>query len=274
MFRALDPINVRSVGYLTESKWNKRDWTFQQGILSSRALIFTAEQVYWQCNEASWCEDGFWECPNSPTIYRHCLRDELRDIWSPNKEFAEERYRQLVEVYSQRTFTFEGDGLDAFQGIISAFERVSGLQFLWGLPTIYLGAALTWPAHDEEIEVKRRTALCKFKKSNDEIAECPFPSRSWVGWVGKIHFDEVFGRLTSRHAGIIFHKIYPDGKTDIILQSSDFKDAYEAPQFSDGESDVSRPDWRDESRTAITKSRHPEYCVLAEFIGNSPRLLE
>lgn len=256
LVQTLDPINVNSTGYLTESKWNKRGWTFQEGILSPRALIFTAEQVYWQCNEASWCEDGFWECPNSSTMYRHFLRDEFRNIWAPSKEFAEERYRQLVEVYSQRTLTFERDGIDAFKGIISTFERVSGLQFLWGLPTMYLSAALTWPALNET-EVRRRTALCKFKTSKDEIAECPFPSWSWVGWVGKVYFDEVFGRLTSRHAGIIFHKIYPDGKTEIIPQSSDFKDAYEVPQLSDGEPDLSRPDWRDESRTAITKTDIP-----------------
>jgi hypothetical protein len=260
LVQTLDPINISSIGYLTESKWNKRGWTFQEGILSPRALIFTAEQAYWQCSEASWCEDGFWECPNSPTIYRHCLRDEFRNILSPDKEFAEDRYRHLVEVYSQRTLTFERDGLDAFQGIIGAFERVSGLQFLWGLPTMYLGAALTWPAHDEEIAVRRRTALCNLKNSRGEIAECPFPSWSWVGWVGKVHFDEVFGLLTSRHVGIVFHKIYPDGETEIISQSSDFKEAYEEsqlPGFTDGEPDPSRPDWRDESRTAITKADIP-----------------
>lgn len=260
LVQTLDPINVTRTGYLTESKWNSRGWTFQEGILSPRTLIFTAEQVYWQCIEASWCEDGFWECPSSPTIYRHCLRDEFRNIWSPNKEFTEQRYRQLVEEYSQRTLTFESDGLDAFKGIIGAFERVSGLQFLWGLPTMYLGAALTWPAHDEEIEVRRRTALCKFQNSQGEFTECPFPSWSWVGWVGKVHFDEVFGLLTSRHAGIIFHKIYPEGKTEIIPQSSDFKDKYRATElsgFNDGEPDPSRPVWRDESRTAITKPDVP-----------------
>jgi hypothetical protein len=113
---------------------------------------------------------------------------------------------------------------------------------------------------DEEIEVRRRTALCKSKDSKGEIVEGPFPSWSWVGWVGKVHFDEVFGLLTSRHVGIIFHKIYPEGKTDIIPQSSDFKDAYEGSEFSrsnDGEPDPPRPDWRDESRTAITKTDIP-----------------
>ena len=57
--------------------------------------------------------------------------------------------------------------------------------------------------------------------------------------------------------GSSFIRFYPDGKTEIIPQSSDFKDAYEAPQFSDGEPDVSRPDWRDESRMAITKADIP-----------------
>jgi len=265
LIQTLDPININSSGCVTESKWNSRGWTFQEGILSPRTLIFTAEQVYWQCNEASWCEDGFWECPNSPTMYRHCLNDEFRNIWNPNKEIAEKTYRQLVEAYSQRTLTYESDGLDAFKGILGAFERVFGLEFHWGLPTMYLGAALTWPAHDEAIEVRRRTALYEFMDSQGEIVECPLPSWSWVGWVGKIHFDEVFGLLTSRHAGIIFHKIYPEGKTEIIQQNSDFKDKYEGSrfaEFNDGEPEPPRPDWRDESRTAITNADIPNVVFL------------
>lgn len=33
-----------------ESKWATRGWTYQEGILSRRRLIFTDEQVFWECN--------------------------------------------------------------------------------------------------------------------------------------------------------------------------------------------------------------------------------
>lgn len=257
LVRTVDPININSVGYLAESNWNTRGWTFQEGMLSPRALIFTKEQVYWQCSQASWCEDGFWECPNSPTIYRHGLVDELRNIWSSNPNLVEKRYRQLVEIYSQRKLSYESDGLDAFKGILESLKQISGLEFLWGLPTFYLGAALTWPAHDEAIQVRRRTGLCKYSDSSGNIFECPFPSWSWVGWVGKIHFEEVFGTLTSRHASLVFHKIHPDGATEIIQQNSEFKEKYASRRWNKEEPDIPKPDWRDESKTMITRSDVP-----------------
>ena len=192
LVQTLDPINVSSNGYLAESNWNSRGWTLQEGLLSPRALIFTKEQVYWQCSQGSWCEDSFSECPSSPTICRHGLVDELHNIWDPNPNLVEKRYRQLVELYSQRKLSYESDGLNAFKGILEALKQISGLEFLWGLPTIYLGAALTWPAHEAAIQVRRRTAFCKYSDSSGKIFECPFPSWSWVGWVGKIHFEESF----------------------------------------------------------------------------------
>jgi hypothetical protein len=155
LVQTLDPISIHGPSYMSESKWNARGWTFQEGILSTRALVFTPEQVYWQCEEATWCEDGFWECPDSPTIYRHGLNDDFHHIWEPGMESIERKYRQLVETYSQRSLTYESDGLDAFAGILAAFERAAGLQFLWGLPVIYLGVALTWPAKGDKLGVRR-----------------------------------------------------------------------------------------------------------------------
>jgi hypothetical protein len=257
MVRTLDPVNINSTGYMAESNWNSRGWTLQEAVLSPRALIFTKEQVYWQCKNASFCEDGFWECPNWPSIYRHGLEDGFRNIWSPNLMMVEKTYRQLVQVYSQRKLSYESDRLDAFGGILRVLEQVSGLEFLWGLPTFFLGAALTWPAHDEETEVKRRTAICKYSSSSGNIVECPFPSWSWVGWAGKVHFEEVFGVLTSRHAGLVFHRIHSSGTPEVIRQNMEFKEEYASSPLNKEEPDIPQPDWRNESQTVITKCDIP-----------------
>ncbi|KAF2663805.1 HET-domain-containing protein [Microthyrium microscopicum] len=37
------------VGAIQDSKWASRGWTYQEGLLSKRRLIFTDHQVYWQC---------------------------------------------------------------------------------------------------------------------------------------------------------------------------------------------------------------------------------
>jgi hypothetical protein len=42
---------------MSQATWNKRGWTFQEGLLARRALVFTDHQVYWNCPVDSWCED-------------------------------------------------------------------------------------------------------------------------------------------------------------------------------------------------------------------------
>ncbi|KAF8850755.1 heterokaryon incompatibility, partial [Acephala macrosclerotiorum] len=35
---------------IRNSKWNSRGWTYQEGLLSQRKLVFTPTQVYFQCS--------------------------------------------------------------------------------------------------------------------------------------------------------------------------------------------------------------------------------
>jgi hypothetical protein len=53
--------------------------------------------------------------------------------------------RKLVEEYSSGQLTFECDILNAFAGILEAFEKTTDQDFFWGLPTALLDSALSWP---------------------------------------------------------------------------------------------------------------------------------
>ncbi|KAG0627307.1 hypothetical protein M758_2G190800 [Ceratodon purpureus] len=192
LVRTLDPEQSRKGnssfnGYLKESQWCKRGWTFQEKLLSPRALIFTEEQVYWECQTASWCEDGHWE--QSPgIIYRHCFGDN--DYCLPWQEGFERKYRKMVEEYSGRTFKFEKDRRDAFEGILQRFQYYAkGRQlFLWALPKRFLSNALTW--YCKEISPQRRVEKCRVTSEwGQPIKDCPFPSWSWLGWAGKVCFN-------------------------------------------------------------------------------------
>jgi hypothetical protein len=46
-----DPVNN-----IQESKWQTRAWTYQEGYLSRRRLIFTEYQMYFQCQNVAWME--------------------------------------------------------------------------------------------------------------------------------------------------------------------------------------------------------------------------
>ena len=89
LVRRLDPIDSESRGnWLGDSVWLTRGWTLQEGLLSQRALIFTAEQVYWQCQDATWCEDAHWEFTAPIKIHKHYLNLSTREVpiiqlWNP-----------------------------------------------------------------------------------------------------------------------------------------------------------------------------------------------
>ncbi|EPE06745.1 het-domain-containing protein [Ophiostoma piceae UAMH 11346] len=134
------------------------------------------------------------------------------------------------------------------------------LEFIWGLPGPYLGVALTWPADREEINTLddqglpvtdqppffyRRTGKClvflrsdnNASSGSDEAgtamttADVPFPSWSWVGWVGPVLYEELFGSLLSEHAGIrfyVFSATNPNGELVEVPQHTAFQDRWPA----------------------------------------------
>jgi len=174
---------------LNNSKWNSRAWTFQERALSTRLLRFTSNYVTFECQSACWREDFTLTGPEADRfrlvdqerkeqetrqnfhgiisadvlqfenmVPRSEWHNDFRNIWNG-------AYSPLVRDYTKRKLTFEGDMLNAFQGIEGALRRSLG-DFYWGLPLYLLAQSLGWIATTDD--VKRRDG---------------FPSFSWVGWV-------------------------------------------------------------------------------------------
>jgi hypothetical protein len=175
----------RAAAYLGETIWDTRAWTLQERFLASRSLFFTAEQIFWECEEAFWCEDSFREIASiSPDPHRTSLcGGELNLSWNSDIVTFDHYYRVLLEEYSARTLTFHRDGLNAFAGVIRAFERSMGLQFFWGMPTAFLESALAWGNRTDRL--RRRGAFPASDGSNK--GQDQFPSWSWTGWTGSGH---------------------------------------------------------------------------------------
>ncbi|KAI0911697.1 heterokaryon incompatibility protein-domain-containing protein [Ustulina deusta] len=225
-FQAEEPFEIdgtwfmqshRKIGEANEifgdSKWFTRGWTFQEAILSPRWLIFAPEQVYWECRQATWREDACRElpqcCEKSRTIIYEPAFDDgvFQDLWTRSsvQKFGE-RYQCLVHSFVKHDLTRESDGLDAFGGVLRAITQLSGIDFFWGLPKMFLGVALTWPCARDQL--RRRTALCRVEVAEDDgTMRSRFPSWSWVGWVGRVYFHELFGYLDGEHAGLEFYHL-------------------------------------------------------------------
>ena len=154
---------------IATSKWNSRAWTFQEGLLSVRCIIFGPEQVFFECAEM-----GCYESIREPDLevseqdhlipYRSRLRNPFLDTYDFNS-----LYWRLVRDYTGRNMTFPSDSLNAFSAFTVEFER-AGVKLTWGMPITLSSQQLLW-----EHEPWDFRAISRHEG---------FPSWSWAGWIG------------------------------------------------------------------------------------------
>ena len=188
---------------LNTSIWNTRAWTFQERLLSRRSLIFTSQQVYFDCRcdsmqEDVVCEraslhvsgDTFYHTSDSeaPTLFPKATSQGTQGIgresllskptpW-PNT-FAS--YSQLIETYSSKNFTYPEDILRAFSGAQTVLQKMYGWSFSYGLPEQIWDHALLWRPKD----VLHRRVLEETPKADYQSA---LPTYSWAAWTGPVTY--------------------------------------------------------------------------------------
>ncbi|KAH9906862.1 heterokaryon incompatibility protein-domain-containing protein [Xylariomycetidae sp. FL2044] len=135
---------------IQSSKWSTRGWTFQEAALSRRNLVFTEDQVYFECNAMN-CHESLSSNLNKLHIedksqFGEYLRGRLVDHTEDVKygHFDESahtplhslhRFMAMVEQYTARDLTYDTDSLRAFTGIIRKFESSQTvLRQVWGVP--------------------------------------------------------------------------------------------------------------------------------------------
>jgi hypothetical protein len=164
---------------LKESLWERRAWCLQEKVFSKRLLVFTESQVFYHCTATTWFEDTIMEQREniSGTVHMREIPSFVRKL-DPDKVVqytAYEAHRKsfgrnfwgLVEAYSQRDLSFQGDAIRAFSGILTSIEPQYGLA-VWGVPQKEFMRGLTWSLREHKMSLRRGG----------------FPSWSWAGWRG------------------------------------------------------------------------------------------
>lgn len=192
----------RSVGQvLLDCPWTKRAWTFQEGMLSTRNLVFTNSIVSFTCCSTTWSEhvkspnedeEPPWTfAPGIPFDFRSLLPDiqeQLYDQIIANTQAINKTetnllfhlWTQLIENMSSRSLSFESDILSATAGIISVIQTMFNINTIYGLPERQLEQFLFWSPREPGSLRRRR----------DINGNALHPTWSWVGWVGEISWTE------------------------------------------------------------------------------------
>ena len=191
----------RPTTIIDASKWNNRGWTYQERLFSCRMLIFTDEQMLYWCGKSSWCEDTVLETDDEDVhledapLSRFSIRNDpsapfMRQVEEVSKTSMFEEYSKIITEFSRRDLSFEGDILDAFAGLLRSFKssykpNPDPLQYYFGLPSAWFELSLLWTPLTNSPAIRRRNATYHDTSGED----VPFPSWSWTGWVGKIHYQ-------------------------------------------------------------------------------------
>jgi hypothetical protein len=179
-------------------RWISRAWTYQEGLLSTRRLVFTDEQVYFEC-QGCYCA----EMLDIPL-------ESFKKMHAPDKPWLHKRYRAAgrmglfplngcgidpwdiynrISEYSERSLSHESDILNGILGIFRAFEKMpDSMRHLHGVP---FGRGIGAP-NGTSMMANSKRALPSFAESLRWDLGVPskrrsgFPSWSWTGWYGKI----------------------------------------------------------------------------------------
>jgi hypothetical protein len=130
-------IYIPAGGYtIGNSKWSTRGWTYQEGLLARHRLIFSSEQVHFQCFQEHACEmiPAFFLSRLRSTWQENPLSDDLQAFpWGATINPSD--ITERIKAYARRELKHESNALNAFLGVLNQFWQPSEpLYHLWGLP--------------------------------------------------------------------------------------------------------------------------------------------
>ncbi|KAL9627852.1 MAG: hypothetical protein Q9204_006288, partial [Flavoplaca sp. TL-2023a] len=175
---------------LDTSVWKSRGWTFQEVILSRRALVFTKNLVYWGCQQATWREDIFGK-PNGISLDLTATTSLWPHMHVSGTMCRTSMYCQLAREFSGRQLKEEKDVIWAFIGILQFQTPRFRKGFIWGLPYERLDATLLWS--DSGCRNVHSRNACHSMSRKNSVYELSYPSWSWLSTNLPISFIDECG---------------------------------------------------------------------------------
>lgn len=164
------------------SIWNTRGWTYQEGLLARRRLVFTETQVYFQCQAMHQVETVATQLGNVQSSKVFALGVDFGIVFPPFQELrrSQTSFMNRVSEFIIRRFTYDSDALDAFHGILALFADLPRpIHHLYGVP-LFPSDAFVDP--DKTTHIRILAAGLSWSFDSPMVRRPEFPSWTWVGW--------------------------------------------------------------------------------------------
>ncbi|KHN98450.1 Heterokaryon incompatibility [Metarhizium album ARSEF 1941] len=198
---------------IKESVWYTRGWTYQEGLVARRRLVFTGQQMYWECEGMS--------CPETLVLplaaYYDRDQEKMCDFvrpglfnglsyidgsWEVWKKLPQSMEKpstlsifrtsdQHVVEYTKRQLTYDEDSLSAFMGITRRLEKTLGKDKLGSI----VGIPIWCPTTDStarsgpprtKLLFALTTSFWHHKGHDRPQRRRHLPSWTWAGWRGAV----------------------------------------------------------------------------------------
>ena len=236
---------------IKDSTWSTRGWTYQEGVLSNRRLVFTNEQMYFECGgmaaqetldlplqlfhkeSGEAMEDfmlaGVFNGSSEAALASIASFFGFPNLKSPGLSRGLLLLDEHIATFTSKNLSYNEDSLLAFSGIAERYGSRNGIGILLGLPFWTGGCELWGPS------VLYSFALSLSSWSHARIDETGYsqsgmgvrrrihlPSWTWAGWKGTISWN---GAGSSLHNDATVRRIStsnptPEGER-IIVYSPD-----------------------------------------------------
>jgi hypothetical protein len=177
---------------IKNSTWMSRGWTYQEAVLSRRRLIFTDQQIYFECYGMCCCE---------------ALNLPLRDLHTESRG----RFESLswgdsnlglfpkgigssgldvidrIEEYTEKSLTYPSDILNGILGVLVSFQTSYCIRNYVGIPIIPTSSKSSPDMFLEGFLL----GLC-WELQNPSLRRPGFPSWSWTGWFAPVVWRHIW----------------------------------------------------------------------------------
>ena len=140
------PVETGIATHLESCHWERRGWTLQEKLLSTRILYFTKDVVYMECTTTQTSENLGYRLPRRAGF--PVMLSESRSISEAerltNKEAYLSEWYEVVEEYSRRKLTDTKDTLPALEGLAATLSDVVNDTYIYGLWSGDLHRGLLW----------------------------------------------------------------------------------------------------------------------------------
>ncbi|CZR67558.1 uncharacterized protein PAC_17457 [Phialocephala subalpina] len=176
--------------FIENSTWSTRAWTYQEALLSKRRLVFTDQQVYYECHGMYCCEAMDFPLLDLHTkdqqkFKKDVCRGEGIGVFPKGVGRSPWEVVERIEEYSRLglNLTNPTDILKGILGILNAFERSTfNIHHYEGVPLLPSCPKTVEFPSDNWTSIKGFFSGLCWTSERPSLRRVGFPSWSWTGW--------------------------------------------------------------------------------------------